>query len=130
MENGSIQVLHSAIRSPVSAFTESHQSSSVPNNLASPARAVSIGKQFGLHEPNFSLDEMKFGYQHPSFHPHSLPDYHDNLTNGLSYNSPSTIADIASNAGTKIKEVVDNRHIRGVSSNGHLMEPTGGGKFC
>ncbi|KAJ4728885.1 protein MEI2-like 1 [Melia azedarach] len=126
MENGSIQVLHSAIRSRVSAFTESHQSSSVPNNLASPARAVSIGKQFGLHEPNFSLDEMKFGYQHPSFHPHSLPDYHDNLTNGLSYNSPSTIADIASNAGTKIKEVVDNRHIRGVSSNGHLMEPTGG----
>lgn len=130
MDNGSIQVLHSAIRSPAIAFTESHQSSSVPNGLPSPARVGSIGNQFSLHEPNLSLDEMKFGNQHPSFHPHSLPEYHDSLANGLPYNSPSTVADIASNVGTKIKDGLDNRHILGVSSNGHLMEPAGGGKFC
>lgn len=130
MDNGSIQVLHSATRLPVIALTESHQTSSVPNGLPSLARVGSIGKQFGHYEPNLSLDEMKFGNQHPSFHPHSLPEYHDSLANGLPYNSPSTIADIASSVGTKIKDGLDSRHIRGVSSNGHLMEPTGGGKFC
>lgn len=126
MDNGSIQVLHSATRSPAIALTESHQTSSVPNGLPSLARVGSIGKQFGHYEPNLSLDEMKFGNQHPSFHPHSLPEYHDSLANGLPYNSPSTIADIASSVGTKMKDGLDSRHIRGVSSNGHLMEPTGG----
>ncbi|XP_031277248.1 protein MEI2-like 1 isoform X2 [Pistacia vera] len=121
MDTGSIQALHSALRSPASAFTESHQSSSVPNTLPSPARVASIGKTFGLHEANHSLDEMKFNNQHPNFHPHSLPEY-DSLANGIPYNSPGTIG----NVGQKITEGLDNRHnIRGVSSNGHLMEPSG-----
>ncbi|KAL5791594.1 hypothetical protein ACOSP7_000188 [Xanthoceras sorbifolium] len=126
MDNGSIQLLHSAVRSTVSAFTEPHQSSSVPNNLPSPVRVASIGTQFGLREPNHSLDEVKIGNQHPSFHPHSFPEYHDSLNHGSPYKSPSTIVDMASNVGPKITEGLDNRHIRGFSLNGHLMEPNGG----
>ncbi|KAK3183249.1 hypothetical protein Dsin_030535 [Dipteronia sinensis] len=126
MENGSIQVIHSAVRSTASVFTEPHQTSSVPNKLPSPARVASIGTQFGLHEPNHSLDEMKIGNQHPSFHPHSFPEYHDSLSHGSPYKSPSTIIDMATNVGPKITEGLDNRHIRGFSSNGHLIEPNGG----
>ncbi|XP_044502056.1 protein MEI2-like 1 isoform X2 [Mangifera indica] len=121
INTGSIQALHSALQPPANAFTESHQSSSVPNNLPSPARVASIGKHFGLHEANHSLEEMKFNNQHPNFHPHSFPEC-DSLANGIPYNSHSATG----NAAQKISEGLDNRHIRGVSSNGHLMEPSGG----
>lgn len=119
MDNGPSQILHT--------FIEPHQSSSVPNNLPSPARVASIGKQSSLREPNHSLDEMKFGNQSiPSFHPHSFPEYHDSLANGIPYNSSSPIPDMAHNVGPMVTEGLDNRHIRGLSSNGHLMELSGG----
>ncbi|XP_044492912.1 protein MEI2-like 4 isoform X2 [Mangifera indica] len=120
MDTRSLQALHSALQSPASAFTESHQTSSVPNNLPSPARVASFGKNFDLHEANLSLDEMKFNKQHPNFHPHSLPE-HGSLANGIPYNSHNSTG----NAGQNITEGLDNRHMCGVSSNEHLMEPSG-----
>lgn len=103
--SSSMENLHSAIHAPMPAFTEPHQSSIIANNLPSLARVTSNGKQFGLNESNHSLDEVKFGNQHPGFHPHSLPEYHDGFMEGL-----------------------ENRHVRGMGSNGHLREPNGGGK--
>ncbi|GAV60198.1 RRM_1 domain-containing protein/RRM_2 domain-containing protein [Cephalotus follicularis] len=115
--------ISSTIRSPLSAFMESHQSSSVPNNLPSPARVASISKKFSLCESNQSLDEMKFSNQSIlSFHPHSFPEYHDNLDDGISYNSSSPIPDMAGHASPIVTEGSDNSYIRGLSSNGQLME--------
>ena len=122
MANGSSQVLHSAIPSPLGAFSELHRSSSVSNNLPSPVTA-SAAKQF-------SIDEMKFGNQcMPSIHPHSLPEYHDSFASSIPYNSPSTIRDMPGNFTSKVTEGINSLHIRGVGSNGHLMELNGGGKF-
>uniref|UniRef100_A0A6N2LKL3 RRM domain-containing protein n=1 Tax=Salix viminalis TaxID=40686 RepID=A0A6N2LKL3_SALVM len=119
MANGSSQVLHSAIPSPLGAFSELHRSSSVSNNLPSPVTA-SAAKQF-------SIDEMKFGNQcMPSIHPHSLPEYHDSFANSIPYNSPSTIRDMPGNFTSKVTEGINSLHIRGVGSNGHLMELNGG----
>ncbi|KAJ6761033.1 RNA RECOGNITION MOTIF-CONTAINING [Salix purpurea] len=118
MANGSSQVLHSAIPSPLGAFSELHRSSSVSNNLPSPVTA-SAAKQF-------SIDEMKFGNQcMPSIHPHSLPEYHDSFANSIPYNSPSTIRDMPGNFTSKVTEGINSLHIRGVGSNGHLMELNG-----
>ncbi|XWS51503.1 hypothetical protein CRYUN_Cryun12cG0181700 [Craigia yunnanensis] len=122
MDNGSTQVV-----AHVNTFFEPHRSSSVPINLASPARVAPIGKQLSLREPNHSLDEMKFANQGvPSFHPHSFPEYHDSLANGIPFNSSSTITDMASSVGPMMAEGRDNRQIWGASSNGHVMEPNAG----
>ncbi|XP_022771079.1 protein MEI2-like 1 isoform X2 [Durio zibethinus] len=122
MDNGSTHVV-----APVNTFVEPHQSSSVPINLASPARVAPIGKQLSLQEPNHSLDEMKFSSQSvPSFHPHSFPEYRDSLANGIPLNSSGTIEDMASSIGPMMAEGLDDRQIRGASSNGHLMEPNAG----
>ncbi|XVF54783.1 hypothetical protein PTKIN_Ptkin05aG0209300 [Pterospermum kingtungense] len=122
MDNGSTQVV-----APVDTFVEPHRSSSVPINLASPARVAPIGKQSSLREPNHSGEEMKFANQGvPSFHPHSFPEYHDSLAIGSPFNSSSTMTDMASSIGPMMAEGLDNRQIRGASSNGHLMEPNAG----
>lgn len=125
MDNGSTHVV-----APVDTFIEPHRSSSVPINLASPARVAPIGKQLSLREPIHSVDEMKFANQGvPSFHPHSFPEYHDSLAVGSPFNSSGTVTDMASSIGTIIAEGLDNRQIKAASSNGHLMEPNAGGKF-
>ncbi|XP_022730533.1 protein MEI2-like 1 isoform X6 [Durio zibethinus] len=127
IDNGSTQVLQPVIQSPVNTFVEPHRSSSVPINSASPARVAPIGKQLSLLEPNLSLDDMKFANQGvPSFHPHSFPEYHDSLANGIAFNSSSTITDMASSVGSMMAEGLDNRHIRGATSNGPLVEPNAG----
>lgn len=130
MDNVSIQDLHSAVRMPIGSFVEnatSHGSSSVPNTLPSPMRVVSISNEFGLGETSNTLDQMKFGNQSfPNYHPHSLPEYHDNLANAIRYNSSSTIGDMTGHVGPRITEGIDNRHIHRVGSNGHPIELNGG----
>ncbi|KAJ6748315.1 RNA RECOGNITION MOTIF-CONTAINING [Salix purpurea] len=119
MENGSSQVLHSAIPSQLGAFTDLHRSSSVSINLPSPVTA-NAAKQI-------SISEMKLGNQCiPSIHPHSLPEYHDNFSNTISYNSPGTIRDMPNSFTSKAAEGINSLHNRGVGSNGHLMELIGG----
>lgn len=129
MDNGSTQVLPSAIQSPMGSFIESHQSSSVPNNLPSPI-VGSVGKQVSLHESNHSMDEIIFGNQCvQSLHPHSLPEYHGSLAHGIPFNSSSTVGGMAHSVGSKLSDGINSRPIQGVGSNGHLMELGGGGKF-
>ncbi|XP_039001432.1 protein MEI2-like 1 [Hibiscus syriacus] len=126
-DNGSSQVLHSVIQSPVNTFVEPHRSSTVPINLASPARVAPIGNKINPLETNHSTDDLKYANQGvQGFHPHSFPDYHDSIANGIELNSPRTITNMASSAGS-MAEGLDNRHARGASSNGHLIEPNAGG---
>lgn len=125
MDNGSTQVRHSVAQSPSGTFIEPHWSSSVPSNIPSPVAVVSISKQYGLNEHHRNMDNIKFNNQClPSFHPHSLPDYHDGLVNGIAY-TPSSIGSMACNIGSSVTEA---GHV-GVGSNGHPMELKGGGKF-
>ncbi|KAF8390746.1 hypothetical protein HHK36_025273 [Tetracentron sinense] len=122
MENGAMQGLHSGMRVPISPFMDNtfHHASNVPNGLSSPVRVASVGNPSGLGESS-QLGQMKFGFQSMStFHPHSLPEYHDGLANGIPYNSTSTMADMVANISPRPSEGIDNRHIRGVGSNGHI----------
>ncbi|XP_021905539.1 protein MEI2-like 1 isoform X2 [Carica papaya] len=125
MDKGSIPLLHNSVRSPVNAFIEPHQSSSIPIDLPSSARVAAITKPISLQEQNHSLDEMKFGDQYiPNFHPHSFPEYHDGFANGSPYNSSRTFAEMVS-SGSKMNGL-DSRCIRGTGSNGQQMEFNGG----
>ncbi|KAF5476482.1 hypothetical protein F2P56_003233 [Juglans regia] len=117
-------------RSPVSSYVENvfpHRSSSVPNNLPSPVRVASIGKQFGICDSNQSLNEIKFSNQCiPSFHPHSFPEYLDGSVNGSPCKTSSHMADMAVSLGPKVAEGIDSRQIIKVSSNIRTMEPNAG----
>ncbi|XP_009373640.2 protein MEI2-like 1 isoform X1 [Pyrus x bretschneideri] len=128
MVNGSSLGLHSAVRSPVSAFIEnalSHQSSSVPDVFPTPATLASIGKKFSLRDTERSLDDMNFGNQSaPGIHPHSLPEYNDSLAHGIPCNTSGAIGIINGNLGLRMREGTDRRST--VSANGHLVEPNGG----
>ncbi|XP_077250466.1 protein MEI2-like 4 isoform X2 [Tasmannia lanceolata] len=133
LENGAFHSQHSAIRAPISSFVESAfhgLSSTIPHSLSSPVRvAQSLGNhsnQPGLVEASHSLGQMKFGFQSvPTFHPHSLPEYHDRLTNGVPYNSPDTISGVTSSINSRPAEGIDNRQIYRVGSaglNNHSFE--------
>lgn len=107
-----------------------HRSSSVPNNLPSPVRVASIGKQFGICDSNQSLNEIKFSNQCiPCFHPHSFPEYLDSSVNGSPCKTSSHIADMAVNLGPKVAEGIDSRQIIKVNSNIRTIEPNVGGKL-
>ncbi|KAF8400076.1 hypothetical protein HHK36_015951 [Tetracentron sinense] len=127
MENRVIQGLHSAIGAPLSSFMENafHHgiSSGVPSSLPSPVRVASTGHQSSLGDSSHSLGQMKFGFQGMrTFHPHSLPDYHDGLANGVPYRSLGTMVAMATNNSPRPSEGIDNRHIPRVGSNGHTIE--------
>ncbi|GKV36317.1 hypothetical protein SLEP1_g44463 [Rubroshorea leprosula] len=130
MDNGSSPILHYDIKSLVNTFIGPSRSSSVPISLPSPARVASVSNQFNLQEPNHAPDEMESGNQCiTSFRPHSFLDYHDNLATSLPSNSSSTILDMVSSLVSQMIDGLDNRSIYGVSTNGHLIEPNGGGKL-
>ena len=124
MDNGTVPVVHSAIEGTTSPFIENlfHHgiSSSVPNSLTSLVRV-----QSSLSESGHSQGHLKLEFQGtPNFHPHSLPEYHDALTNGASCNSPS----MASNISIRPLERIENRQFCRVSSNGHPLELNDAGK--
>ncbi|XP_058092930.1 protein MEI2-like 4 isoform X2 [Magnolia sinica] len=125
LDSVAIQGLHSATRAPISPLIETafHGiSSSVPHSLSSPIRVASVSNHSshsGIGEPSHSLGHMKFGFQGmPTFHPHSLPEYHDGVANAVAYNSPGTMSAISANITSRPAEGVDNRHIHRVTSNG------------
>ncbi|XP_008791022.1 protein MEI2-like 4 isoform X2 [Phoenix dactylifera] len=123
LENGGSQGLHSAIRAPISPFVEStfHGiSSSVPQSLSSPVRIASVGNRSNqsIHgELSQPLGQMSFGFQNlPGFHPHSLPEYHNGLTNGIPYSSSNTMSSMGVNVNSGPADGIDNRHIHQVGS--------------
>lgn len=125
------QDFHSAFPTPMSSSVDNalcHQSSSLPNTLASPMRMASAIKQFGFCESSNSLDEIKFGNQGiHSFHPHSFPENHDGLAHGIPCNPPTAIPNIT-NLGLGITEGYIN-HVHGVNAN-QLPREVKGGMIC
>ncbi|CAN0915915.1 Protein MEI2-like 4 [Linum grandiflorum] len=121
------QVAHS----PMSAFMDPHRSSSVPNHLRSRETAALVAKQqFSHPDHQRSIQEIRYSNQSMStFHPHSLPEYHDGLSNGIPYNSASTLGGMAGSVGSQVMEGINGRHGRGVSSNVHMMELNSRGSF-
>ncbi|MQL96954.1 hypothetical protein Taro_029637 [Colocasia esculenta] len=118
LHDGSLQVVPSTSRAPVSPFVDNTFpgiSSGVPHGLSSPIRVTSAGShcsQSALVEPSHSLGQIKFGLQSlPTLHSNSLPEYHDGLANGISYNSPRTMSSRAINISCRPPEAVDNKHI-------------------
>ncbi|KAH6771116.1 hypothetical protein C2S52_015919 [Perilla frutescens var. hirtella] len=94
-------------------------SSSVPNSLPSLVR-VESGNQSNIAESGHPRNHPKFELQGPpNLHPHSLPEYHDGLTNGHPYGSPSNIA---ANIISRPPEIIDGQQFRRVSSNGQSVE--------
>ncbi|KAL6984021.1 hypothetical protein U1Q18_017396 [Sarracenia purpurea var. burkii] len=123
MDNRTVPVVHSAIRAPVSPFLKNvfHHgiSSSVPVSLPSLVRVESVGNRSSLSETGRSQGQLKAEFQGThNFHPHSLPEYRDSLTNGSLCNSPSMAANISARSSDRI----ENQQFYKVSSNGHPLE--------
>lgn len=121
MDPGTILGVHSAIQAPSMETAFHHAiSSSVPNSLPSLVRVESVGNQTGLAESGRSPGQLKFDIRGtPTFHPHSLPEYHDGLTNVGHLNSPGNVT---ANINPSPPERIDHRQLRRLSSNGHPVE--------
>lgn len=93
-------------------------SSNVPNTLPSLVRVKSVDNRCGIHESS-SPGQLNIDIQATSaFHPHSLPECHDNLINGVHYNPP----EVTLNTNLKTQERTDNMQFCQVSSNRHSMQ--------
>lgn len=136
-DNGPVQDLRSASRAPISPLLDSalhgisssvphNLSSPVPHNLSSPVRVASLGNSSnpsGHGENGHSFGQVQFRFQGmPLVHPHSLPEHHDGLTNGISYNISSTMPAMAININSR-PEGMDHRYIQRVGS-GSLISHT------
>lgn len=126
MDRGTILGVHPTIQAPSIESVFHHGiSSSVPNSLPSLARVESVGNQPVL-ESGRSPGQLKFDIQGTStFHPHSLPEYHNGLTNGVHVNSPGIIT---ANISPSQPERFDNWQFHRASSNGHPIELKEAGK--
>ncbi|KAE8023783.1 hypothetical protein FH972_009446 [Carpinus fangiana] len=119
-DHGTMLGVHCAVHSPSTEAAFHHGiSSSVPNSLPSLVRVESVGNQPGLADSGCSPGQLKFDIQGTTnFHPHSLPEYHDGLTNGVHLNSPGRMT---ANINPSPPEIFDNRQLPRVS-NGHSVE--------
>ncbi|KAK7340793.1 hypothetical protein VNO77_21506 [Canavalia gladiata] len=93
-------------------------SSSVPNNLPSLVRVKSVGNSCEYTESS-SPGPLNFDIQAASaFHPHSLPECHVGLANGVHHISPEGTPNI----NLESQEKIDNIQFCQVKPNGHFME--------
>ena len=123
-DNGTILGPLSTNGGPISPLLDSvlnHHgvSSSVPNGLSSLARVESGNQQLNVAESGHPRNHLKFELQGMSnLHPHSLPEYHDGLSNGHPFGSPSTMA---ANINSRPPEIIDGQQFRRVSPNGQSI---------
>ncbi|KAL5717326.1 hypothetical protein ACHQM5_010350 [Ranunculus cassubicifolius] len=134
IEIGPFQELNSAVRPPINSFHENgfHDglSSSASHSLASSMRVASAGNQSAYAELSQSFGQMKFGVQRiPSFHPHSLPEYHDSLANGLPFTSSGSIGNMSRSISSGPSEGLDMRHMHRVGASGHSRELNDSGSY-
>ncbi|OIT37321.1 PREDICTED: protein MEI2-like 4 isoform X2 [Nicotiana attenuata] len=121
IENGSILGRQSASGSAINSYLDNAfdcgLSFSVPNSLL---RLESKGNQANVGETGHLQSRINFEFSGTSgLHPHSLPEYHDGLSNGASSISPGSIS-----ATMNINRPVEseNRNFSRVGSNGHSVE--------
>lgn len=102
--------------------TEFHNgiSSNVPNSLPSLLTGESVGNKSGLIESNHLPGQQKFEiHGTPAFHPHSLPEFHDGISNCIHHNS---LGNVAASINSRPSERIDNLQFGRVNSNGNLAE--------
>lgn len=132
LKNGVSQGLHPAAKIPSAPLMEAtfHAiSSSVPQHLSSPVRIASVGNhtnQASHADISHSLGQMNFGFHGMhGFHPHSLPNYQNGITNCIPYKSNTMGIGVIS----RPSEGTDNSHLQKVGSdsfNGHSFDPNNG----
>ncbi|KAM0934823.1 putative RNA recognition motif domain, mei2-like RNA recognition, RNA-binding domain superfamily [Dioscorea sansibarensis] len=135
LDNGVVQGLTSSFQTPVSTFMDTRIHGISPNvvhRLSSPVNVASIGNHAScLVDHNHSVGQINFSFQSmPAFSPHSLPEYHEGLRNGIPCNSPSTMPAMPINIDPMGVEGVDNRSMHRVASGGlnsHSFEHNGTG---
>lgn len=125
LENGSFDRLHSTVCAPISPFTDatSHaMSSTVSQNLSTTLRFASMSGQYNqaAHaDLSHSLNQFNFGVQGQgitSFHPHSLPDFHNGTTNGTPCESSNLMSAMSFNVNMRSTEETNNRFLQKVGS--------------
>jgi hypothetical protein len=141
-ENGSIQGMHSGLQTSISQFRETSfpgLSSTIPQSLSTPigiSSGATHSNQAALGEISQSLGRMN-GHMNYSFqgmsalHPHSLPEVHNGVNNGVPYNLNS-MAQVVNGTNSRTAEAVDNRHLHKVGSgnlNGHSFDRAEGGNL-
>ncbi|KAK4357688.1 hypothetical protein RND71_023298 [Anisodus tanguticus] len=122
MENGSIPGRQSASGSAINSYLDNAFdcgiSFSVPNSLL---RLESKGgNQANVGEIGHLQSQINFEFRGtPDLHPHSLPEYHDGLSNGASVISPGGIS---ATMNIRPLEAIENRKFSRVGSNGQPVE--------
>ncbi|XVF02130.1 hypothetical protein REPUB_Repub04eG0149400 [Reevesia pubescens] len=120
MDNGTSLGVNSAIQAPFFESKVHHGIySSVSNSLTSMIKVGSIGNQ-SVAESGHLQGQLKFDVQGAStFHPRSLPEYQDGLSRGVHFNSSGHMA---AKINSKPLEIIDNRPLSRINSNGHSFE--------
>lgn len=129
MENGSILGRQSASGSAMNSYLDNAfdcgLSFSVPNSLL---RLESKGgNQANVGETGHLQSQFNFDLRGTSgLHPHSLPEYHDGLSNGTTSISPGGIS---ANMNIRPLEAIENRKFSRVGPNGQPVELNEGKKI-
>ncbi|XP_022726400.1 LOW QUALITY PROTEIN: protein MEI2-like 4 [Durio zibethinus] len=121
MANGISSVVNSAIQARFLESTIHHGiSSGVSNSLMSTARVGSIGNQSVIAESGHLQGQLTFDAQGASsFHSRSLPEFQNGLCSGVLSNSSGPMV---ANINSKPLEIIDNRPLSRINSNGHSFE--------
>lgn len=132
LESGTVQVLRSRVQTPINQFREGRgfldlPSATIPSS-SSPVGVETAGSQNShqaLDVHNHSLGKMNernngrmdYRFQESSaFHPHSLPEFNDRLSNGIPYSC--TVPPIGVKSNARAIEATDSMHIyKGDSGN-------------
>lgn len=129
MENGSSVGRRSASGSTINSYLDNAfdcgLSFSVPNSLL---RLESKGgNQANVGESGHLQSQINFDFRGTTaLHLHSLPEYHDGVSNGTSSLSPGSIS---ATMNTRPLEAIENRKFSRVVSNGQPVELNEGKKL-
>ncbi|CAL5067463.1 unnamed protein product [Urochloa decumbens] len=131
-ESGTVQVLRSRVQTPMSQFREGRNFLDLPSTTI-PSRSSPVGiATAGSESSHHAFDEhchsigkmngqknerMGHGFHESSaFHPHSLPEFNDKLSNGVPYNF--SIPSVGVKSNVRATEAMEGRYIyKGSSGN-------------
>ncbi|CAO2042087.1 unnamed protein product [Urochloa humidicola] len=127
-ESGTVQVLRSRVQIPINQFREGRKFLDLPSTII-PSRSSPVGiATAGSESSHHAFDEhchslgknnerMGYGFHESSaFHPHSLPEFNDKLSNDVPYNFSTSSIGFKSNV--RATEAMEGRYIyKGSSGN-------------
>lgn len=127
VDNGTSLGMHSVGSPFLEAAFHQGISSSVPSSLPSLMRVGSVGNYSGIPDSGYTKGQLAFDIRPAAgIYPHSLPEHHDGLANGIPCNSSNIIG---ANFNQIPPERVDHRQLCRVGSEGHSLGLNEGGKY-